>query len=306
MSLDPLLQSIASSSQSIIRNAKAYDLSLQHVSSLLPGPVVSKLNNSILIFMSTGFMERYGSISSAFTAQPMSFDVDWNRCILLKSTSIFPHCAAVQAFVVDVSVIASIGVFTLLVVTRIACSHVVPDMASDTISMHIIIDLLLHIAVVPHVTTAFNLTVSQVALIALCRVNNVIMPFMRGSGEELILEDDEVILELHMSSPVASVAKPKRSPSTPSALPYTVVLSIFMVCGFGALLIALYAQIMVIPDAGGVWEKMSFSSGVPPSLKILTSIHQLTSSTLHQTVFRRLTFAVSWRSINLFSILPDF
>jgi hypothetical protein len=51
MSLDLLLQSIASSSESIIRNAKAYDFALQPVPSLLPGPNVSKLNNQFLILM---------------------------------------------------------------------------------------------------------------------------------------------------------------------------------------------------------------------------------------------------------------
>lgn len=94
-------------------------------------------------------MERYGSISSAFTPQPISFDVDWNRCIVFKSTSIFPHCAAVQAFVVDVSVIASVGVGTVLVVTCTACAHAAHDMASVyNIHLHIIVVVVLHSIVV--------------------------------------------------------------------------------------------------------------------------------------------------------------
>ena len=79
-----------------------------------------KTQNTFLIFLKTGFMKSYGSISSSFTPNPVSFNVDWNRCVAIKSQAIHPHCAAVQAFVVDVSVIGSIAVFTLLVVFCLA------------------------------------------------------------------------------------------------------------------------------------------------------------------------------------------
>ena len=123
MSLDLLLQSIASSSQVIIKNVKSYDLKLQEVPSLLSGllepfSAQSTLKNDFLILLQPGFMQSYDSISNAFTPRPMSFDVDWNRCITSKSQQMNPHCASVQAFVIDVSVIGSVGAFTFLVIPR--------------------------------------------------------------------------------------------------------------------------------------------------------------------------------------------
>jgi hypothetical protein len=66
-------------------------------------------------------MKSYGSISSTFSPQSTSFIVDWNRCVANRYQAMFyPHCAAVQAFIIDFSVIGSIAVFTLLVVTPLA------------------------------------------------------------------------------------------------------------------------------------------------------------------------------------------
>jgi hypothetical protein len=66
-------------------------------------------------------MESYGSISGTFIPKHMSFNVDWERCVANKSqASFYPHCAAVQAFVVDMSVIGSIAIFTLLVIIPLA------------------------------------------------------------------------------------------------------------------------------------------------------------------------------------------
>lgn len=69
-------------------------------------------------FGSTGFMKSYDRISSAFTPERLPVDGGRNTstCIAYSSQSNHAHCAAVQAFVVDVSVIGSVGVFTLLVV----------------------------------------------------------------------------------------------------------------------------------------------------------------------------------------------
>ena len=125
MSLDVLLQSIASSGQSIIKNVKSYDLKLQEVPSLLTGAPnleVPSLKHDCLTLLSPGFMQSYDSICSAFTPRPMSFDVDWNRCITSKSLQMYPHCASVQAFVVDISVVASVGAFTFLVIPVIGVS----------------------------------------------------------------------------------------------------------------------------------------------------------------------------------------
>jgi hypothetical protein len=121
MGHDSLLQSIASSGQAIISNVKSYDMKLQQVPSLLSGPLdVLKTQCNCLIFRNTGFMESYGSISSTFSPKPMSFNVDWNRCVANNSQATHPHCAAVQAFVIDISVIGSVAVFTLLVMIYLA------------------------------------------------------------------------------------------------------------------------------------------------------------------------------------------
>lgn len=197
MSLDLFSQSIANSGLAIIRNVKSYDLKLQEVPSLL-----------------SGFMESYGSISGTFIPKHMSFNVDWERCVANKSqASFYPHCAAVQAFVVDMSVIGSIAIFTLLV-----------------------------------------------ALTGFCCISRVVVPLMHGISEEHINEDDEVILELDISSIDRSVAKPKRHESYESTVPCIILLSIFMTCGLGALGIALYAQIVSISDSESVWYNMAVSS----------------------------------------------
>lgn len=54
-------------------------------------------------------------------------------------------------------------------------------------------------------------------------------------------------------------------------MPRILLLCTFMVCSFGALSIALYAQVMVIPDALSVWKRMSLSSGTWAALKPFSS-----------------------------------
>ena len=90
---------------------------------------------------------------------------------------------------------------------------------------------------------------------------------MHSSGEDNIKEDDEVILELDMSSNNNSIAKPKRNISHRSTLPCIVLLCAFMLCGFFSLAIAFYAQILVIPDAGSAWTAMALSSGLTQNPK---------------------------------------
>ena len=123
MSLNLLLQSIATSSQTIIRNVNSYDFKLQRVPSQLSGRSVTPSQwfpclHAEVTFGSTGFMKSYDRISSAFTPERLPVDGGRNTstCIAYSSQSNHAHCAAVQAFVVDVSVIGSVGVFTLLVV----------------------------------------------------------------------------------------------------------------------------------------------------------------------------------------------
>ena len=54
-------------------------------------------------------------------------------------------------------------------------------------------------------------------------------------------------------------------------MPRILLLCTFMVFSFGALSIALYAQVMVIPDALSVWKRMSLSSGTSATLKPFSS-----------------------------------
>jgi hypothetical protein len=85
---------------------------------------------------------------------------------------------------------------------------------------------------------------------------------MQDFCEEHINEDDEVILELDLSSMGNFVAKPKRHESKQWTLPCIIFLSIFMTCGIGASVVALYAQIVSISDSDSVWYNMAVSSGM--------------------------------------------
>jgi hypothetical protein len=105
------------------------------------------------------------------------------------------------------------------------------------------------------------MSIYQVAVVAICWINRLIIPMMQGAGSERIKEDDEVILELDMSSVGAAVAKPKRRAATPATVAHILIFSMFMICGIGALATALCAQIMAISDAERVWGNLSHSSG---------------------------------------------
>jgi hypothetical protein len=85
---------------------------------------------------------------------------------------------------------------------------------------------------------------------------------MHGINEERINEDDEVILELDISSVDVSVAQPKRHESNRPTVPYIVALSVFMIFGFGALGIALYAQIGSISNSESIWHNIATLSGM--------------------------------------------
>jgi hypothetical protein len=128
---------------------------------------------------------------------------------------------------------------------------------------------------------------------------------MHSSGEENIKEDDEVILELDMSSN-NPIAKAKRNVSNRSTLPCIVILCCFMICAFGSLVIVLVAQMAAIPDAPATWAAMSLSSSTPNAIP-LCSIRSLD---LHffivQVVFREPIFAQRSGSINLSSTLQAF
>jgi hypothetical protein len=105
------------------------------------------------------------------------------------------------------------------------------------------------------------MSICQVAVVAIFWINRLIIPTMQGAGSDRIKEDDEVILELDMSSVGAAVAKPKRTAATPASIAHILIFSAFMICGIGALATALSAQIMAISDAERVWGNLSHSSG---------------------------------------------
>ena len=112
-----------------------------------------------------------------------------------------------------------------------------------------------------HEAASYLMSIYQVAVVAICWINRLIIPMMQGAGSERIKEDDEVILELDMSSVGAAVAKPKRRAATPATVAHILIFSMFMICGIGALATALCAQIMAISDAERVWGNLSHSSG---------------------------------------------
>jgi hypothetical protein len=101
-----------------------------------------------------------------------------------------------------------------------------------------------------------------VALCAVCWLQHLLAQLKRRADEGQINEDDEVVLELDLSNLDSSVVKPKRNLPTASPMHRTVLLCAVAVAGFGGLVVAAYAQLIVIPDAESMWAVMSLSSGV--------------------------------------------
>jgi phosphotransferase system glucose/maltose/N-acetylglucosamine-specific IIC component len=134
--------------------------------------------------------------------------------------------------------------------------------------------------------------ISQVALIGIRWISRLIAPLTHGTSEAHINEDDEVILELDMTSTDSSVAKPKRNESNRSTVPWIFMFCIFMTCGFGALGIALYAQISVISESEGVWHNMAISSGMTGVLEPIFPFLILYPQSLQKN-FRGPTFELS-------------